>query len=78
MARTYLTTNNSRGNTVTAASPTFVHFRGWDAGVRVQAILMPGKPDEFLVYATHGSAGGGEDKLICRVLETPNGPEVDK
>lgn len=72
MARTYLTTNNSRGNPVTAMSPTFVHFRGWDAGIRVYAILEPGQPDRFDIYMTHGSNGSGNDIYLGRITDLPN------
>ena len=76
MARTYLTTNNYRGNPVTAMSPTFVHFRGWNAGVYVAAILEKDKPDRFAVYMSTGSNGGyGNDVLLGIITETPEGPK---
>lgn len=75
MARTYLTTNNSRGNPVTAMSPTFVHFRGWDAGVYVQAILNKNQPDRFLIFMSGGSNGFGSGTLLGTVTDTENGPK---
>lgn len=73
MARTYLTTNNSRGNPVTAMSPTFVHFRGWNAGIYAIAELVKNEPDRFHVYMTSGSNGGVET-YVGTVIETPEGP----
>lgn len=74
MARTYLTTNNSRGNPVTAMSPTFAHIRGWDAGVFVQAITRKNEPDRFDVYMSRGSNGLGPGVYVGTVKETPEGP----
>lgn len=76
MARTYLTTNNSRGNPVTAMSPTFVHFRGWNAGVYVMAILRKNEPDKFAIYMSNGSNGGaGQDVFLGLIIDTPEGPK---
>ena len=75
MARTYLTTNNSRGNPVTAMSPTFVHFRGWNAGIYAVADLRKDKPDKFIIYMTGGSTGYWSDKVIGTITETEDGPK---
>jgi hypothetical protein len=74
VARTYITTNNSRGSTVTAMSPTYAHIRGWDAGVMIQAILIKDKPDRFDVYMSTGS-NGSSSTYLGSVVETPEGPE---
>lgn len=74
MARTYLTTNNSRGNPVTAMSPSYAHIRGWDAGVYVQAICLKNQPDRFDVYMSRGSNGYGPGTYLGTVVDTPDGP----
>lgn len=56
-------------------SPTFAHFRGWDAGVYVQAILRKNEPDKFAVWMSSGSNGCGQDIFLGLVTDTENGPE---
>ena len=75
MARTYLTTNNSRGNPVTAMSPDYVHIRGWDAGVYVQAVLNKNQPDQFRIFMSKGSNGYGPGVLLGTITDTPEGPK---
>lgn len=61
MAKTYITTDNSRGKQESVANPTFAHIRGWDVGVRVN--ISP-DGDELDIYMTAGSNGGLPDKLV--------------
>lgn len=72
MARTYITTDNSRGNTVSAAGPSFAHLRGWDAGVRIT--VNRGERDSFTITMTGGSHGGHRETVLGTVTETPDGP----
>lgn len=74
MSRTYLSGNNSRGNTVTGMNATYSHLRGWNAGVRVQ--FAPGDKDEdsFAVYMTHGSNAREYGIYLGTVRHTPDGP----
>jgi hypothetical protein len=71
MARTYITTDNSRGNEVSAAEPSFAHLRGWNAGVRVRVIR--GERDDFEITMTGGSHGGTAT-VLGTVRDTPDGP----
>jgi hypothetical protein len=77
MANTYLSGDNSRGNEVTAMGGTHAHFRGWDAGVKVQS-------DDgvtFTVYMTTGSHETGLPVVLGTVTYTPDGVQwtpVDK
>jgi hypothetical protein len=43
-----------------------VKANGWGAGVQVVARAQ-GDSDEFYVWATGGSGGGGQDKLVAKV-----------
>lgn len=54
MARTYCTTNNSRGTTISGMSATFAHLRGWDVGVHVTYAPEDGH-DAFRIFTTGGS-----------------------
>jgi hypothetical protein len=56
-------------------SPGFAHIRGWNAGVYIQAVLVKGEPDQFRVFMTRGSNGGGPDILLGTVTDTPEGPK---
>lgn len=76
MAHFYLTANNSRDSTVTAAgakSGQFAHLRGWHAGVVVTAYVEDGK-DCFTITMTGGSTGCGWPRLIGTVIEGDDGP----
>lgn len=59
MARTYITTNNSRGKEVTAMGPTSAHIRGWNLGVNVQFQVTEDGNDSFVINMTDGSNGAG-------------------
>jgi hypothetical protein len=74
MARTYLSTNNSRGGTVTAMSPTYAHFRGWNVGVYIHDGQDEENRDKFSVYMTGGSHNESEKVLLGFVHYTPDGP----
>lgn len=71
MAKTYLTTDNSRGKAVTAANPSFVHIRGWDCGVYVRAYS---DGDVFEVYATRGS--NNDSKVHLGTLRIKEGSVI--
>jgi hypothetical protein len=80
MSRFYLTASNSRGNTTSAAGSSRgqdAHLRGWSAGVEVVASVGD-DGDEFRIYMTHGSNGGGNRELVGIVREkdhrTGDGP----
>jgi hypothetical protein len=69
MSRFYLTSVNSRGNTVTAMGRKDrqdCHLRGWNGGVEVRAYATDDDEDQFDVYATSGSTGTRRT-LIARV-----------
>lgn len=72
MANTYLTSDNSRGNPVTASNPSFAHIRGWNAGVRVDA-SEDGKT--FRVYSTGGSNNPYRMTFLGVVRERDDGTE---
>lgn len=74
MAHTYISTDNQRGNQVTAANPSYAHIRGWNAGVRVEA---QGKGTRFEIYMTAGSEGG-PDVHLGTVELTADGPEFTR
>lgn len=72
MSRFYVSTENSRGNPVTAAGASrgqSAHIRGWDVGVEVDA--HPGYDDPeldvFHVWATGGSNDPGARSLLGSV-----------
>jgi len=71
MSRFYCSTVNSRGNSVTASGSARgqdAHLRGWNAGVEVEATVGD-DGDEFRIYMTHGSSGGGRRELVAIVRE---------
>lgn len=73
MAKRYISTNNSRGNKVTAANPSFAHIRGWDVGVE---IIANDAGTEFSVYLTGGSSGADKSKFLgTAYLNSDNAPE---
>jgi hypothetical protein len=79
MARFYTTTDNSRGNTVSAMGNKDgqgAHIRGWSAGVRVHAhpSYEDKDVDEFEIFATTGSNGYGREVHIGTVHQTSEGP----
>lgn len=64
MARFYTEVDNSKGNITSAAGKSAgqtAHIRGWNAGIRVEAVPDADNKDSFRVYSTHGSNGGGRD-----------------
>lgn len=76
MARFYMTSVNSRGNTVSAAGSSRgqdCHLRGWNSGVEVVAHPTTDDLDTFLIYATHGSNGGGNRRLLGAVYKAQDG-----
>jgi hypothetical protein len=79
VARFYCTTDNSRGNTVSAMGNKHgqgAHIRGWSAGVRVHAHpdYTDKDVDVFDIYATTGSGGNGREVKIGTVRQTSDGP----
>lgn len=70
MSRFYMTSVNSRGNTVSDA-----HLRGWRVGIEVEARPKPldKERDMLDVYLTSGSSGHGSRKLIGTAQETHDG-----
>ncbi len=66
MARTYCTTNNSRGNPVNAMSATLAHLRGWDVGVMITFAPENGQ-DAFRIFTTGGSNRPGAQQHIGTV-----------
>ena len=76
MSRFYMTSVNSRGNTVSAmGSPRGqdCHLRGWNSGVEVVAHPSTADLDTFLIYATHGSNGNGRRHLLGSVYADQDG-----
>jgi hypothetical protein len=71
--RTFITTNNSRGNEVSAGNPDGAHIRGWRNGVRVSH-CRDGDKDEFRVYMTRGSGGTTGDTYVGSVTEGADSP----
>lgn len=45
------------------------HLRGWNSGVRVYGGIDENGNDWFRVYATSGSTGGEQDKLLAEVTD---------
>lgn len=74
MATRYISTDNSRGNAVTASNPTYAHIRGWKAGVRVQADTSDKTGNTWEVYATGGSNTPWQQKLLGTVTVGEDGP----
>lgn len=77
MSRFYGSMDNSRGREVTAMSPSYAHLRGWRAGVKVMTAEAGDKKtpvDAFTIWATCGSSGSGETKLIGTLYDTADGP----
>lgn len=74
MARFYTSTDNSRGNPVTAMSHKGqdTHSRGWDGGVRVRSYPM-GDQDCFDVFVTSGSHGAGTAQLVGTLVVDAKG-----
>jgi hypothetical protein len=85
MARFYGSITNSRGNQVTAqgaANGQRCHIRGWSAGVVIDSHPHNDGPnfsdrtdvDEFDVFMSSGSRGGGHEVLLGTVVSSPDGP----
>lgn len=74
MAKRYVTTNNSRGNAVTASNPTFAHIRGWNAGVMIQVDASDKSGNTWRVYATGGSNSAAQTLFLGTVTTSENGP----
>ena len=77
--RFYVSYTNRRGKTYGAGTKAGygTHTRGWHAGVRVTPLeghLNGVANDLFDIEMTSGSAGGGNDVHLGRVIETPDGP----
>lgn len=72
MSKTYLSADNSHGNEVTAASPTFAHIRGWDVGIRVTVNPEGTRLD---VYLTTGSNNSGKDEFLGSAILRTAGPQ---
>lgn len=73
MSHFLTSTNNSRGNEVSASSTKksgqTTHARGWNAGVKVYARFNEKTgQDEFHIYHTGGSTGATNDKHIGTVI----------
>lgn len=68
MARFYTSTDNSRGNAVTAMSHKGqnTHTRGWHGGIRVRSFAS-GDRDIFDVYTTGGSCDSSDTRRIGRL-----------
>ena len=76
MSRFYGSMDGSAKTTATRRghSSLHAHIRGWDSGIRVEAVDLNGE-DAFYVYATYGSNGGeAKGQLIGRVRTTASGP----
>lgn len=73
MARFYISTDNSRGGSVTACNPTYAHIRGWSAGVHVN-VWREDDTDRFDIRMTSGSNGGGTEQPIGTVRSGESGP----
>jgi len=78
MSRFYASIQGSRGEATrqgTGKSGIAGHIRGWDLGVKV--VGGPGPDgDEFLVYMTAGSNGGGQDLLVGKAEIDEHGQRV--
>lgn len=75
MARTYLSGDNSRGTEVTAAGGDHAHFRGWNAGVRVEHRISDAGQDTFKVIMTGGSHDNRAGVVLGTVTDTEDGPQ---
>ena len=68
MSRFYLSGNNSRGNTVTAAgskkSGQHCHIRGWNSGIYVEAHVDEDGNDVFTICTTGGSRSSRPSRFI--------------
>lgn len=69
MARFYVNVQGNRGPASrmgTENSGIFSHTRGWEVGILVNGTVNANGEDEFDVYLTGGSNGGGSHKFIGR------------
>lgn len=62
------TSSKPATKTGTSNSGIQAHVRGWNSGVRVDAGFVDGC-DSFVIYATHGSNGGGHDVFLGTVVK---------
>jgi hypothetical protein len=76
MGRFYTDYTNRRHQTYGAMTLAgySTHTRGWNAGAKITCHGGRDEHDSFSVYMTHGSHGGGSDKLLGTVHDTPDGP----
>ena len=78
MARFYADIQGNRGPATrmgSANSGIGGHVRGWNVGVRVAGVA-DGDEDAFLLYATSGSNGGGNDRFLGQVVLDEDGNPV--
>jgi hypothetical protein len=71
MSRFYAEIQGHRGLASRQGHPSsgiWGHIRGWHVGVKVcGSILAEEDTDVFYVYATRGSSGGFNDKLVGKI-----------
>jgi hypothetical protein len=78
MSHFYLSGRGNRGETTrcgTKVSGISAHVRGWKSGVYIEGRHQEER-DEFLIFKTLGSSGGGSSRLIGRVITNKQGRSV--
>jgi hypothetical protein len=79
MARFYGELKGARGRASrlgTASSGMSAHIRGWDVGVRVQLSMGPDGNDLVQIWATGGSNGLTNERLIAELTLASNGERL--